>query len=90
MVAAVGDLDLDVDHRVAGQDAALHGLDDALLDGLMNSLGMAPPTMSFSNSKPLPGSCGMSRSQPWPYWPLPPVCRTYLPSASTVWVMVSR
>src|SRR6266568_4227099 len=33
VVAAVGDLDLEVHHREARQDAALHGLDDALLDG---------------------------------------------------------
>ena len=43
--------------------------------GLMNSFGIEPPTVAFSNSKPFPGSCGMRRSQQWPYWPRPPVWR---------------
>ena len=36
--------------------------------------------MSFSNSKPLPAPFGSMRSLTWPYCPLPPVCRMYLPS----------
>ena len=31
---------------------------------------------------PCPARWARRRSQMWPYWPLPPVCRMYLPSAS--------
>ena len=44
------------------------------------SLGMTPPLISSTNSKPLPGSSGSIRSQTWPYWPRPPDWRTNLPS----------
>ena len=50
MVGAVDELDLDVDDRVAGNDAALERLLDALVDGGMYSFGITPPTMAFSNS----------------------------------------
>ena len=48
--------------------------------GLMNSFGIEPPEMSFSKTKPSPGA-GKSSILQWPYWPLPPVCLMYLPSA---------
>ena len=47
--------------------------------GLMNSLGMVPPVMSFSKTKPSPGA-GSSSILAWPYWPWPPVCLMYRPS----------
>ena len=39
----------------------------------MNSFGILPPLISFSNSNPLPGF-GSTRSLVRAYWPLPPVC----------------
>ena len=45
--------------------------------------------MASTNSKPLP-SFGSKRIQTWPYWPRPPLWRTYLPSHSPVPLIVSR
>src|SRR3989449_280292 len=53
--------------------------------GLMNSLGIEPPTISLRNSKPLPGGRGETSSLTWPYCPRPPVCLMYLPSALADW-----
>ena len=36
--------------------------------------------MSLSKTKPSPGA-GPSSILQWPYWPRPPVCLMYLPSA---------
>jgi hypothetical protein len=88
VVAAVPQADLHVHHRVAGHDAAFAGLADALLDRLDELLGMVPPVMSFSKTKPSPGA-GNSSILQCPYWPLPPVCLMYLPSAFDVLRTVS-
>ncbi len=40
----------------------------------MNSFGTAPPMISFSNSKPLPGSLGSTTILTRANWPWPPVC----------------
>ena len=40
----------------------------------MYSLGTTPPTISLSNSLPLPASLGSSRSLTRANWPVPPVC----------------
>ena len=56
----------------------------------MNWRGMAPPTILSTNSKPPPRSRGATRSQATPYWPCPPDCFLYLPSASAWPVIVSR
>ena len=56
----------------------------------INSLGMQPPTVLFSNTKPEPGSPGLNSTTQWPYWPCPPVWRTNLPSVFTVLVRASR
>ncbi len=55
----------------------------------MNSLGIAPPLMAFTKAKPAPRSCDSILSRTWPYWPRPPDCLIYLPSASAEPLMVS-
>jgi len=54
VVLAVDELGGDVDHRVAGEDALLEGLLDALLHRGDELAGMAPPLMLSMNSKPDP------------------------------------
>ena len=39
-----------------------------------NSLGIEPPTTSFSNVKPEPGSPGLTTILTRANWPEPPVC----------------
>src|SRR5581483_11758403 len=48
----------------------------------MNWRGMAPPTISSTNSNPPPRGSGSILSQQSPYWPRPPDWRLYLPWAS--------
>ena len=40
----------------------------------MYSFGTAPPTISFSNSKPVPGGSGSATIFTCANWPVPPVC----------------
>ena len=40
----------------------------------MNSFGTVPPTISLSNSLPLPVSFGSMRNLTRANWPVPPVC----------------
>ncbi len=57
VVAAVVEADLHVHHRVAGEDARARRASRMPFSmGLMNSLGMVPPVMSFSKTKPSPGA----------------------------------
>jgi hypothetical protein len=91
VVAAVAERRLDVDHGVAGEHAAVIASRMPFSIEGMNSFGMIPPTMPFSNTKPVPRSPGSRSITTWPYWPWPPVWRTKRPS--TFWavrVMVSR
>ena len=53
----------------------------------MYSLGIAPPTIAFSNVySPSVGSISITA---WPYCPLPPDCLAYLASALTGFLIVS-
>ena len=42
-------------------------------------LGIEPPTILSTNSKPAPWGSGSNSSQQSPYWPFPPDCFLYLP-----------
>ena len=46
-----------------------------LSTGLMYSFGIAPPMMSFSNSKPLPALVGLDADHDVAVLARPPVCR---------------
>ena len=52
-------------------------------------LGIAPPTILLTNSKPFPLGSGSKRIQQSPNWPWPPVCFLCLPWTLIVLVMVS-
>ena len=58
--------------------------------GLMNSLGTDPPKISLTNSKPVPGGSGSTRSLTCAYWPRPPVCFDVTAFRLGVLRMVSR
>src|ERR1035437_1737399 len=47
----------------------------------MNPVGMTPPLIAFTNSKPLPGSSGSISMWQSPNWPRPPVCFLWRPWA---------
>ena len=55
----------------------------------MYSLGIFPPTILSTNSKPW-SLFGSNLIQTWPYWPLPPDCLMCFPSISADFVIVSR
>ena len=83
-------VDLEVDHRVAGQEAALPGFLQPFSTAGMNCRGIEPPKMSSTNSKPPPRGSGSKRILQSPNWPWPPVCFLWRPWASTAAVIVSR
>ena len=49
----------------------------------MNSLGIAPPLIRFTKSKPSSGA-GSTLITTWPNWPRPPVWRTKRPTTFSV------
>ncbi len=54
------------------------------------SLGIAPPTIASSKTKPAPFSLGSISISTSPYWPLPPDWRTKRWRARAGRVIVSR
>ena len=56
----------------------------------MNSFGIAPPLISFSNTKSCPGSAGLIRILHSPYWPRPPDWRMNRPWPWASFVIASR
>ena len=83
-------VDLDVDHRVAGVDARLERLADALvdrLDVLARDRAADDLVDELVAGALLGGSSWMTA---WPYWPLPPVWRTKRPLPSAARRIVSR
>ena len=90
MVAAVHEGHLDVDEGVPHQGPVVHGLPHPALNGREVLPGYDPACNTVLEQKalaPLPGSIS---SHTWPYWPLPPVCRTKRPSMRMAVVMASR
>ncbi len=50
MIRTIPQRDLDVNDRIACQNAGLHSTLDTVVDSRMYSFGMAPPTMALTNS----------------------------------------
>ena len=90
MVGAVVQQGLQADERVAGEDALLHGVAQALFDGGKKFLGTLPPKTSSAKIISSCSSCGSKRIQTSPNWPLPPDCFLWRPWASTLPLIFSR
>ena len=81
MERAVDEGRLEVDHGVAGHDAAGERVADALLDGAPE---LARHRAAHDLRLELEAGATLERLElqdAWPYWPLPPVWRTKRPSA---------
>ena len=94
MVRAVEQRDLDVDQRVAGEHAELHGL---LAAGVHRRDVLARDAATGDVVDELVAAVAVAASglevddAPCAYWPDPPVCFLCVYSIfSTVWRMVSR
>ncbi len=82
VIAAVVERGLHVHHFVAGENAAFHGFLDALVHRLDEFLGNHAADYFVDELVALAGLVRFEADAcTWPYWPLPPVCRMYLPSA---------
>ena len=79
VVLAVGQRHADVDHRVARRMPVSSASSIPFLTAGMNSVGIQPPLILFTKSKPSPGGCSRLMTTT-PNWPEPPVWRTNLPS----------
>ncbi len=82
--------DLHVDDRVPVDATHAHGLERRpFRQPACTGAGWPPRRPGPRNRNPSPLASGEMRTFATPYWPWPPVCFLYLPSASASFVMVS-
>ena len=91
VIGAVDQGDLEIDKGVAGNDALLHGLDDAFLDRrpvLLRDDAADDLVEELETARR--AAAAPSRSVQSPNWPRPPVCFLCRPWTVTLPLMVSR
>ncbi len=90
VILAIGQLGGKVDHRGSRPEGRFLLRLQALSTEGMNSFGIAPPTTSFSNTKPEPGGQRFESIVTSANWPEPPVCFLWVYLTVTGLESVSR